>query len=176
MLSEGLALQPPGSEGDAQSAVRSRLFHRAYSYLARIIDREGNDSALAITTLSHLLSANLDVGLKHCLAMGYHEDTITRTAFMQVLSATLRSGAQLSSGVTKAAAVRPYLDLLSAGNMAMAVACVEVCPGHGAEVDEMSTVLFRSCEARGTLLPFLRVLVEREVALTSELHRRRIGG
>lgn len=202
ILSDGLSLQPPGTTEDAQSVVRSRLFLRAYTYLVRIIERSADGmeehsmrhppslgsvdrsatqepGSLAIATLSNLLSSNLDVGLKHCLAMGYHEDTVTRTAFMQVLSQTLRNGSRtgplgsLSAGKGfgkrhSNAATRPFIDALSAGSMALAVACVEACPGHGSEVDEMSTVLFRSCEAKGTLLPFLRVLVEREVALTSE--------
>jgi neurofibromin 1 len=58
---------------------------------------------------------------------------------------------------------RPYLDGL---NLSLAVAIVDVCPAS--EVDELSMVLFRTFEAKGTLLAFLRVLIEREVSQTSE--------
>ena len=51
---------------------------------------------------------------------------------------------------------------------------VDVCPQTGAEVDELSTLLFRVFEGKGTLLGLMRVLIEREVTLTnheSELFR-----
>ncbi|CAJ0757831.1 14704_t:CDS:2, partial [Entrophospora sp. SA101] len=48
----------------------------------------------AILALSNLLSANVDSGLKHSLSMGYHEDTKTKTAFMQVLTNILNQGTE----------------------------------------------------------------------------------
>lgn len=51
----------------------------------------------AVTAVSNLLSANVDAGLRHALAMGYHEDVKTRTAFMQVLSNILNQGAQFDT-------------------------------------------------------------------------------
>jgi hypothetical protein len=47
-----------------------------------------------ILALSNLLSANVDSGLKYSLSMGYHEDTKTRTAFMQVLTNILNQGTE----------------------------------------------------------------------------------
>lgn len=162
---DGLA-QRQGSE--------TRLSHSTMSLHS---NRSDNTAGLAMTALSNLLSSNVDVGLKHCLAMGYHAKPEVRTAFMQVMSRALRNGAPIAGSSSSAGAAsskrrsalgRPFIDALNAGNMALAVACVEVCP-VGPEVDEMSTLLFRVMEAKGLLLPFLRVLVEREVALTSEL-------
>lgn len=46
--------------------------------------------------MSNLLSANVDVGLKHSLSMGYHEDECTRIAFMHVLSNILRQGTRFT--------------------------------------------------------------------------------
>ena len=136
-------------------------------------------AGIAITAISNLLSSNVDVGLKHCLAMGYHAKPEIRSAFMQVMIRALRNGAPIAgSGSSGGAASskrqsvlgRPFIDALNVGNMALAVACVEVCP-VGPEVDDMSTLLFRVMEAKGLLLPFLRVLIEREVHMTSEQFR-----
>ncbi len=38
-----------------------------------------------VNAISNLLSANVEVGLRSTLAMGYHEDSRTRSAFIQVL-------------------------------------------------------------------------------------------
>lgn len=51
----------------------------------------------AVNAISNLLSANVEVGLKSTLAMGYHEDSRTRTAFMQVLANILNQGAQFDT-------------------------------------------------------------------------------
>lgn len=50
-----------------------------------------------VNAISNLLSANVDAGLKSTLAMGYHEDTRTRAAFMQVLANILNQGAQFDT-------------------------------------------------------------------------------
>jgi neurofibromin 1 len=197
------------NQSQPAATARSRLFFRIYTCLVKVLERSasgsdeadpslhrpGSDSrrnmgaspvadtaALAITALSNLLSSNVDVGLKHCMAMGYHAKAEIRTAFMQVMTRALRNGAPIAGTTSSAAANankrrsalgRPFIDALNVGNMALAVACVEVCP-VGPEVDEMSTLLFRVMEAKGLLLPFLRVLVEREVAMTSRSRQDRL--
>ncbi len=50
-----------------------------------------------ILALSNLLSANVDAGLKFSFSMGYHEDTSTRTAFMEVLSNILTQGTEFET-------------------------------------------------------------------------------
>jgi neurofibromin 1 len=123
---------------------------------------------LAISALSNLLSANIDVGLKHCLSLGYHDDPALRTAFMQLLANILQHGARFGGLNAKrmSTASKAYLDCLTDGNLAFAVAVVEACPPQ--EVDEITLLLFRTFEARGTVLPLVKVLVEREVTQTSE--------
>ena len=118
--------------------------------------------------LFNLLNANVDVGLKHCLALGYHQDPMLRRAFLQLLISLLQHGA-LFIGVTPkriTPAAKPYLDCLVSPNLAFALAVCESCPAN--EVDEISQLLFRVFEERGLLLSLLKVLVEREVSLTSE--------
>jgi neurofibromin 1 len=50
-----------------------------------------------ILCLSNILSANVDVGLKYSLSMGYHPDIQTRSAFMQVLTNILKQGTEFET-------------------------------------------------------------------------------
>jgi neurofibromin 1 len=52
---------------------------------------------MAIVALSNLLSANIDVGLKHSLGIGYHEDLEIRTAFVKVLCNLLAQGTEFNN-------------------------------------------------------------------------------
>jgi neurofibromin 1 len=129
---------------------------------------------LAIQILSNLLTANIDVGLKHCLTLGFHADTSLRTAFMHLLSNALQRGARFSGLAVRRGSTTPkgYVDLVTSTNLALAVAICDVCPNS--ELDNMVTLLFRLFEAKGALIGFVKVLVEREVAQTnheSELFR-----
>ena len=47
-----------------------------------------------IQAMSNLLSANIDSGLVHSLALGYHRDLLTRAAFMEVLTTILQQGTE----------------------------------------------------------------------------------
>ncbi|WWC73068.1 uncharacterized protein I206_107033 [Kwoniella pini CBS 10737] len=205
-VTEGLVLKIPGEEGDnSQGVVKPRLFYKHYHHLVKILERSSFEEAesvghnssihgngngitkdspthdthtLAILALSNLLSANVDVGLKHCLTLGYHEDPILRTAFMQLMTNTLQRGTRFGGLSSKhqrnPESINQYLDLLAGPNLALALAMVDVCPQSGNEVDELSTLLFRVFEGKGALLGLMRALIEREVALTnheSELFR-----
>ncbi|OCF79181.1 neurofibromin 1 [Kwoniella mangroviensis CBS 8886] len=203
-LTEGLVLKSPAEETDnSQGKLKSRLFYKHYLHLVKVLERSsfeeaesvgytsslhgnGNNTSkemgpndtptLAILALSNLLSANIDVGLKHCLSLGYHEDPVLRTAFMQLITNTLQQGTRFGglSNHRISTSTKNYLDLLAGPNLAMALAMVDVCPQSGNEVDELSTLLFRVFEGKGALLGLMRALIEREVALTnheSELFR-----
>nr|XP_018259204.1 neurofibromin 1 [Kwoniella dejecticola CBS 10117]OBR81362.1 neurofibromin 1 [Kwoniella dejecticola CBS 10117] len=205
-VTDGLVLTNPGEEGDnSQGVVRSRLFYKHYHHLVKVLERSSFEEAesvgytsslhgtgngnlkeppshdapiLAILALSNLLSANVDVGLKHCLTLGYHEDPVLRTASMQLMTNTLQQGARFgglsSKNQRSAESTNQYLDLMSGPNLALALAMVDVCPQSGNEVDELSTLLFRVFEGTGALLGLMRALIEREVAMTnheSELFR-----
>lgn len=180
--------------------MQSRLILRAFQLLIRIIEQPSgredisirhspsvlslsrpdhartavapaDASSLAVAVLANIVCANIDIGLKHCLALGYHRDPVLRVAFMQIISYALRHGARFGSSAAAANAKRqsakhrPFLDLLVGGNMAIAVAIIDVCPS--ADVDDLAGVLFQAFEAKGTLISFLRILIEREVAQTS---------
>lgn len=198
-ITDGLVIRQVGDDNEeTQLVVKSRLFYRYYHMLVRVLERSNSLEtessqvaasvsnlsmrvgpgesypALAILVLSNLLSANVDVGLKHCLSLGYHEDSSIRTAFMQLITNILQQGTRFGGLATKGGTSAPkaYFDALTAPNLALAMAICESCPPG--EVDEISMMLFRVFESKGTLLSLMKVLIEREVAQTnheSELFR-----
>ncbi len=126
-----------------------------------------NAASLAVLALSNLLSANMDVGLKDCLALGYHQDPALRTAFTHISANILRQGNHFGGlgGSRTSSTPKVYLEVLTSPNLALALAVCESCPPN--EVDEMSSLLFRTFEASSSLLKLLEVLIEREVSQTS---------
>lgn len=190
-ITDGLVIRSAGDDSeDSQNVAKARLFYRYYVLLVRVLERSntlesesthvarsvsnmstkavGGESypALAILVLSNLLSANVDVGLKHCLSLAYHEDSTIRTAFMQLVSNILQQGTRFGGlAVKNAAAPKVYFDALASPNLALAVAICEACPPN--ELDEISSLLFRVFESKGNLLSLMKVLIERDVALTS---------
>ena len=72
---------------------------------------EASTSDLAITILSNLLSANIDVGLKNSLSIGYHENPDIRTAFIRVLYNILVQGTEFNN-LSDAAVNEKYDELL----------------------------------------------------------------
>ncbi|KAL2170034.1 hypothetical protein VTG60DRAFT_5374 [Thermothelomyces hinnuleus] len=135
---------------------------------------EASTSDLAITILSNLLSANIDVGLKHSLSIGYHESTDIRTAFVSVLYNILVQGTEFNN-LSDAAVNEKYdklLELLTS-DPSLALAMSAVCPSH--EVDELTISLLNIFEARGASFVLLEALIKQEIEETeneSELLRR----
>lgn len=117
-LTYRLPLQPGEGQSDiGVSELKSQMFHTYFNRFLSLLNHEsaesiGGDpiphdeasstSALAITILSNLLSANIDVGLKHSLSIGYHENIEIRTAFVKVLYNILVQGTEFSTLSDKA--------------------------------------------------------------------------
>jgi neurofibromin 1 len=117
-LTYRLPLQPAENQSDAgASELKSQMFHQYFNRFLSLLnhkatddirgdasaqDEAGSTSALAITILSNLLSANIDVGLKHSLNIGYHENVEIRTAFIKVLYNILVQGTEFSTLSDKA--------------------------------------------------------------------------
>lgn len=128
-------------------------------------------TSTAIAILSNLLGANIDVGLKYCLQLGYHDDVNLRIGFMRIIITILQNGTRFGALGAKrvAAGSRPFTDLVCDPNLALAIAACEACPSS--ETDEFLPVVFRLFESNGSVLSLMKGLVEREVAQTSESHR-----
>jgi neurofibromin 1 len=116
-LTYRLPLQPADGQSDADTSdLKSQMFHAYFNRFLSLLSIDNADLVrnealsassvrdeilstpdLAIVALSNLLSANIDVGLKHSLGIGYHEDLEIRTAFVKVLCNILAQGTEFNS-------------------------------------------------------------------------------
>jgi len=126
-----LPLQPAEGQTDADTSdLKSQMFHTYFNRFLSLLNYETTEIGrnevrlvspgsedlmttpdLAITALSNLLSANIDVGLKHSLGIGYHEDLDIRTAFVKVLCNILIQGTEFNN-LSDAAVNEKYDELL----------------------------------------------------------------
>lgn len=133
-LTYRLPLQPAEGQTDADTSdLKSQMFHTYFNRFLSLLNYESTDLGrngvrlittandeslttpeLAITALSNLLSANIDVGLKHSLGIGYHEDLDIRTAFVKVLCNILIQGAEFNN-LSDVAVNEKYDELLEVG-------------------------------------------------------------
>ncbi|KAH8888166.1 hypothetical protein GQ53DRAFT_871677 [Thozetella sp. PMI_491] len=183
-----LPLQPGDGQTDAgTSDLKSQMFHQYFNRFLSLLNleppepgrAEGRDDTassadLAITILSNLLSANIDVGLKHSLSIGYHENVEIRTAFVRVLYNILMQGNEFHNLSDTAVNERyeELLDLLTSDTN-IAVAMAAICPSN--EVDELTISLLNIYETRGLSFVLIEALIKQEVEDTeneSELLRR----
>ncbi|KAI9839685.1 MAG: Ras GTPase activating protein ira2 [Sclerophora amabilis] len=196
-LSSQLPLHPLEHQDDAESSdIQSQQFrshfhrffsllsqesggldagHRKFVHMTRAHrDDISQNSECAITILSNLLSANIDVGLKQVLEIGYHEDLESRAAFIKVLKNILNEGGGLER-LSESTINERYIALLQlfVDDLDLTVALCDSCPSS--EVDEIAVVLLNMFHSRGMGLLFLKALIEHEVSATeneSELLRR----
>ncbi|KAK6226218.1 gtpase-activator protein for ras-like gtpase [Colletotrichum tabaci] len=180
-----LPLQPGEGQTDAgTSELKSQMFHTYFNRFLSLLNHEspegarnelmagmssrdegGSSSEYAITILSNLLSANIDVGLKHSLNIGYHDNVEIRTAFVKVLYNILIQGTEFSN-LTDAAVSEKYDELLEllTKDMTLVAAMSAVCPSS--EVDELTVSLLTIFEHRGLSFELLEVLIKQEIQET----------
>lgn len=119
-----------------------------------------------ILALSNLLSANVESGLRFSLSMGYHEDSKTRTAFMQVLTNILNQGAEFE-GLDENAMKERYnrlVEVVTNSDFDIALSLCEV----STEQDELSKVLVAVFDSQNKLLDFLKAILVNEVNRTGK--------
>lgn len=192
-LTYRLPLQPGDGQSDAgTSELKSHMFHTYFNRFLSLLNMEQAEQArveftmggpmrdetssseLAITILSNLLSANLDVGLKRSLSIGYHQNVEIRTAFVRVLCNILMQGTEFSS-LSDTAVGDKYDELIDilTGDTSLATAMAAMCPSS--EVDELTMSLLNVFEGRGRGFELLEAVIKLEVEETeseSELLRR----
>lgn len=195
VLTYRLPLQPAEGQTDADTSdLKSQMFHTYFNRFLSLLNFETTGSIrselrlvsmgggselittpeLAITALSNLLSANIDVGLKHSLGIGYHEDLDIRTAFVKVLCNILIQGTEFNN-LSDTAVNEKYDELLDLliNDLALTIALCDACPSS--EVDEMTISLLNIFDSRGLGFVLLEALIEHEVDQTeneAELLRR----
>ncbi|KFY44765.1 hypothetical protein V495_03267 [Pseudogymnoascus sp. VKM F-4514 (FW-929)] len=189
-----LPLQPPDGQTDADTSdLKSEMFHTYFNRFLSLLgfepaDQGKNDVAsnlsakedslsireLAIIALSNLLGANIDVGLKHSLGIGYHEDLEIRTAFVTVLCNVLAQGTEFNN-LSDVAVGEKYDELVEVlvSDMTLTIALCDACPSN--EVDELTMSLLNIFDSRGLGFVLLEELIKHEVDNTeneAELLRR----
>ncbi|KAJ3414836.1 Neurofibromin 1 [Chytridiales sp. JEL 0842] len=130
----------------------------------------------SVLSLSNLLASNIDVGLRYSLSMGYHEDPRTRTAFMQVLTNLLETGAKEQfeglgdEGQIMQARYERLVDMLMDKDYTIPLSLGEVN-----DSEDTASVLMSVFEAKDKTVQLLASLLEHEVNQTdyaSNLFRR----
>ncbi|KAG9288022.1 hypothetical protein G9A89_017617 [Geosiphon pyriformis] len=183
-----LPLQPsdPVHEPDL-SLAKSRLFLKYIAFFIGLLNRFhilkskeyvkglGPLKYYTIQALSNMLSANIDSGLRYSLSMGYHEDTQTRTAFMQVLTNILKQGTEFEDLAEDVIHDRydKLVELITDSDLNIVISLCEVCPVS--DIDEVTQVLLTVFESRNRTMPLLKAFIEKEVINTDhqmELFRR----
>ena len=118
-----------------------------------------------ITTVSNLLNANVDAGLRYCLPMAYTEDLRTKTSFLQLFTKMLEQRVDLEEldDALPADRIDRIVELLTSDtNFGLAVSVA--CPAY--YVDTIGPALLRLYDARGMAMQFVKDLIEMEVNRT----------
>lgn len=159
-LTYRLPLQPSEGQTDVgMSEMKSQMFHTYFNRFLSLLNHEAPEpgradpaagsgtreelvpnSDLAITILSNLLSANIDVGLKHSLSIGYHDNVEIRTAFVRVLYNILVQGTEFSN-LTDSAVSEKYEELLEVGKNPLPLAQYQANVDSGVLVIDQRSVL-----------------------------------
>ncbi|KAI8079304.1 hypothetical protein BDF21DRAFT_493917 [Thamnidium elegans] len=183
-----LPLQPsePVHESDAL-LIKSRIFYKYFTFFFKLLNRcrvleielipqtrsydsqFRNGSELTplknytILALSNLLSANVDAGLKYSFSMGYHEDTRTRSAFMEVLTNILNQGTEFETLAETVMTDRyeKLIDMLVQFDLNLTLALCEVSPS--VDSDDAANVLLSCFASRNKTMVLLKSVIEKEV-------------
>ncbi|KAI7870568.1 hypothetical protein BDF14DRAFT_1771252 [Spinellus fusiger] len=123
-----------------------------------------------ILAMSNLLSANIDIGLKYSLSMGYYEDSKTRSSFMQVLTNILNQGTEFEtlSETVMTDRCEKIIDILVDFNPNIALSLCDVCPTS--EIDNVASTLLVVFESRNKIMSLFNTLIQREVQHTGKLY------
>lgn len=191
-LFDRLKLEPPdGTSSEETAHVVSRLFARYSAVLFRVWDTTRSDAAtaddgtdkssltgvrsiqrdgelreLVITGLASLVSANPEVGVKHCLPLAYDEDPTRRIIFCYVFCRVLPEGISLASPDHQPMVHRQsrLCELVKGPDMSLALAICEVCPAG--QVDNLISVMLNLFDTRSSLMTLLKNMIDVEVART----------
>ena len=186
-VTEGLPLHIENHEYENVSEMKSKLFRKYFNQFMNqlkncdlpitdrhcILDAEaqrhfGLLRSLSIKSITNLLSANVQYGLQHTIGLGYHENTLIRTSFMEVLTNLLKQRGGMFEELSDSAMKIHYetiLDLvvtpLPNGDYPILNALLEVTPFS--HLDDLASVLVVIFDARNQLASLFTIIFTREV-------------
>ncbi|KAG6896188.1 hypothetical protein C0992_009811 [Termitomyces sp. T32_za158] len=190
-LLDRLELRPVGvNAGDDSVHVVSRLFNKYSGALLQALETYQNDvlasdsmselgsihqkmrfsskeadvRELVITGLAHLVSANTESGFKQCLPLAYDEDNRKRAIFAHVFARVIGQGTTFEPEDRSAFNDRNnrLRELVKGSDMALALTICEVCPPQ--EVGIMINVLLNIFDTRESLIKFMKIMIDRDLA------------
>ncbi|KAL5015709.1 hypothetical protein ScPMuIL_005298 [Solemya velum] len=188
-LLAGLPLQPEESDRGDLMEAKSQLFLKYLTLFMNLLNdcsEEEQDKALdpnrkrstsnlsalrncTVQAMSNLLNANIDSGLMHSIALGYHKDPQTRAAFMEVLTKILQQGTEFKTLAETALADRfeRLVELVTMigdkGELPIAMALATVVPTQ--QMDELARVFVNLFDAKHLLFQLLWNMFSKEVEI-----------
>ncbi|KAK3767382.1 hypothetical protein RRG08_049749 [Elysia crispata] len=189
-LLAGLPLQPEESDRGDLMEAKSQLFLKYLTLFMNLLNdctseeeqekaqdpnrkrSVSNLSALrncTVQAMSNLLNANIDSGLMHSIALGYHKDPQTRAAFMEVLTKILQQGTEFETLAETALADRfeRLVELVTMigdkGELPIAMALATVV--SNSQMDELARVFVNLFDAKRLLYQLLWNMFSKEVEI-----------
>ncbi|XP_011426816.1 neurofibromin isoform X4 [Magallana gigas] len=185
-LLAGLPLQPEESDRGDLMEAKSQLFLKYLTLFMNLLNdcsEEEQDTAMdpnrkrstsnlsalrncTVQAMSNLLNANIDSGLMHSIALGYHKDPQTRAAFMEVLTKILQQGTEFETLAETALADRfeRLVELVTMigdkGELPIAMALATVVPTQ--QMDELARVFVNLFDAKHLLYQLLWNMFSKE--------------
>lgn len=150
-------------EDTAEGRLASSPSKQAPYQRERFVKQRAQLREFSCSAMSHLLSANIDVGLGHSISMGYHEDESVRLAFVEVLTKVLHQGTEFDTLAETVLSDRytKLVQLVVEPNLALVEAMGETA--NSDTLDLLAAVLQRVFDAHSALLPFFFRAAEWEV-------------
>ncbi|XP_041348224.1 neurofibromin-like isoform X2 [Gigantopelta aegis] len=188
-LLAGLPLQPEESDRGDLMEAKSQLFLKYLTLFMNLLNdcsEEEQDKAMdpnrkrsmsnlsalrncTVQAMSNLLNANIDSGLMHSIALGYHKDPQTRAAFMEVLTKILQQGTEFETLAETALADRfeRLVELVTMigdkGELPIAMALATVV--SNSQMDELARVFVNLFDAKRLLYILLWNMFTKEVEI-----------
>lgn len=123
-------------------------------------ERLATVKAQTIGCASKLLNANLDVGLKFALPLGFKEDAFIRTSFIKILDNILAHGSKEAAEATEFQRYQELAEFMTQ-HISITLSLCDLCPAT--EVDEFARALLNIFDAKGKCLNLVKAVVTREV-------------
>lgn len=123
-------------------------------------DRLATVKANTIKCASQLLVANLDVGLKFALPLGFKENTFVRTSYIKILNNILLQSSNDPNEATESQRYQELADFMTQ-HINITLSLCDLCPAT--EVDEFAKALLNIFDAKGKCLNLVKAVVTREV-------------
>ena len=183
-VTEDLPLHIESNECENVSEMKSKLFRKYFNQLMNQLkycefstdgvqyDSEeqrhlGMLRSLAIKCITNLLSANVQYGLQHTIGLGYNENNLIRTSFMEVLTNLLKRRGGSFDELSDSAMKMHYdsiIDLLVTplpnGDFPIVNALLEVTPFS--QLEDLASVLVVIFDAKNKLPSLFTIIFTRE--------------